>query len=422
MARAINIWAAKLNAEYEFEGGKLQTEAYLDPVGNWTGPGGVLVKLDGTRVKEGDRWTEEEALALYATRLDQYAAQVEAILPKGLKLNDYQFGALVVFCWNMGQGALASSTMMDKLRQDPPRYEEAAAAFLLYRRATLWGGGPGPDGKPARDPEGNPLVAGVSWFKAMLGIYRRSAATALLFLGLHWDEATAKGRINLAKRPEWRPHEKRWVDVVVDATPWKEIYDAARHKPLPSLEPPPAPVSDLAREKHDVVVVGPAPAQPEPAKGGGILPENWNKMTEAEQVAWLNSRSLRELQHSAPRPRPGPKAPRPASKKPEEVPYGIADPAEVGLAPMAETKRYKGRKNADNGKEIAAIGGALTGLASMTAAAKEVAGFFEAYDLRIILLVGLSIGALMVLAGLLRWWHGRNQEYQGQQDASQGMY
>lgn len=416
MARAINLYAARLNAEYEFEGGKLQTEAYLDPVGNWTGPGGVLVNLDGTRVKEGDRWTDDEALALYAKRLDQYAAEVEAILPAGLQLNDNQFGALVVFNWNMGIGALENSTMMDKLRQVPPRYEEAAAAFLLYRRATLWGGGPGPDGKPARDPDGNILAPGVSWFKAMLGIYRRSAATALLFLSLDWTRATAKGAINLAKRPEWRPAERRWVDVVVDATPWKEIYDMARHTPLPALPPAtPAPAPKPAEAKH---------------KSSPVLPEGWDRMSEAEQVAWLNNRSLGELKSAAPPaapvPLPGIKPPRPASKKPEEVPYGIADPAEVGLAPMPETKRYKGRKNADNGKEIAAIGGAMTGIvtgiAAITPAAREVTSFIQETPPHLLMLLAAGVFGCMTLWGGLRWWHGRNQEYEGQLEASQGMY
>lgn len=421
MARAINIHAARLNAEYEFKDGKLQTEAYLDPVGNWTGPGGVLVNLDGTRVKEGDRWTDEEALALYATRLDQYAAEVERLLPKGLVLNDNQFGALTVFCWNMGADVLDKSTMMEKLRQTPPRYEEAAAAFLLYRRATLWGGRPGPDGLPARDPEGNLLAAGVSWFKAMLGIYRRSAATALLFLSLDWAEATAKGRINLSKRPEWRPSEKRWVDVVVDATPWKEIYDAARSSPLPEIrKAEPVLIPDIRDQKYDVKVID-APPAPTAAKPL-TLPADWDRMTDEQKVAWLNTGQLEDLRKAAPPPAPGPKPPRPASKLPAEVPYGIADPNEVGLAPMQETSRYKGRKNADNGKEIAAIGGVLTGMAGMTAAAREVAGFFQDYDLRTLLLVGLSIGGLMITAGALRWWHGRNQEYAGQRDASQGMY
>ena len=83
----------------KFEGCKLQ--AYLCPSGIPTiGMGNTFYK-NGTKVKLGDKITQQQAEELLMDLLPQF----EAIVNKNIKidLTQYQFDALVSFVWNCGK-------------------------------------------------------------------------------------------------------------------------------------------------------------------------------------------------------------------------------------------------------------------------------------------------------------------------------
>ena len=83
----------------KFEGCKLT--AYLCPSGIPTiGMGNTFYK-NGTKVKLGDKITQQQAEELLMDLLPQY----EAIVNKNIKidLTQYQFDALVSFVWNCGK-------------------------------------------------------------------------------------------------------------------------------------------------------------------------------------------------------------------------------------------------------------------------------------------------------------------------------
>jgi lysozyme len=95
----------------QFEG--LRLKAYQDSVGVWTIGYGTTMYLDGTRVKKGDVITEDKAEALLRIDIARRAAAVGTI-----HVNQNQFDAILSFCYNVGLGAWAKSTLRKKIIQD----------------------------------------------------------------------------------------------------------------------------------------------------------------------------------------------------------------------------------------------------------------------------------------------------------------
>lgn len=90
----------------EFEG--LRLTSYKDSAGVWT------IGYGHTRgVKSGQAITEKQADSLL--RGDLLAAE-NFVNGLGLKLTQGQFDALVDFCYNVGSGDLAKSTLLAKIR------------------------------------------------------------------------------------------------------------------------------------------------------------------------------------------------------------------------------------------------------------------------------------------------------------------
>lgn len=425
MARKAGFYAAMLNAEYEFEDGKIQTEAYLDPLGNWTGPGGITRHEDGRPVGRGDTWPLPVALALYARTFDAYAAEVDALLRRdNIELDQFQFDALVVFNWHMGIDTLDGSSMMTALRAKPPRIEEAAAAFMLYRRGTLWGGKTGPDGALARGPdmalcpagpERDPMPAGVSWFKAMRGIGRRSAATGCLMLGYDWRKATAPDRFDMSKRTEWRAEENRWFDVVLDQTKWKDILAVARTS---RLEPAPEPDRVLEAAKPKQVTIE--------------LPADfasWSK--ENRDTFWLNAGVARQLGAAVPEipaeapkpiipdpaPAPVPKK-APAAEKLQKVPAVVVDGSKEAKF-IEKSKRGKDANRAARGRETTVLGGLGTlgggGTLVLANNVEKVGSVIEKLQPMTFLVMGVAFCAFLVVLGIIMWWNGRASLYHRRQ-------
>jgi GH24 family phage-related lysozyme (muramidase) len=86
---------------------------------------------------------------------------------------------------------------------------------------------------------------------------------------------------------------------------------------------------------------------------------------------------------------------------------------------MEDSKTHKGLSKAESGKEAVIVGTTVTGVTAGLPVAKELAGFFKAYDLQVLLTAGLAFGGVLLLVGAWRWWAGQQIAYEGRQTASQ---
>lgn len=131
-----------------FEG--LYTKAYLCPAGVWTIGYGHTGTVDGKRICAGMKITPAKATKLLAS--DMWVFEKGVASAVAVKLNQNQFDALVSFSFNVGLGALRSSTLLKLLNQG--NYSGAAKEFKKWNK----GGG-----------------------KVLAGLTRRREAEAALF-------------------------------------------------------------------------------------------------------------------------------------------------------------------------------------------------------------------------------------------------
>jgi lysozyme len=117
MTRKVN--QATINLIKYFEG--FYPKAYhdsIDPPNVDTIGYGTIVYPTGRKVKVGDPViTEQEAQGFLEWELNQKAEAVNRLVTSNV--NDNQFGALVSFAYNLGEGNLASSTLLKKVNANP---------------------------------------------------------------------------------------------------------------------------------------------------------------------------------------------------------------------------------------------------------------------------------------------------------------
>jgi lysozyme len=118
----------------KFEG--LRLSAYLDPAGIPTIGYGTIRYPNGQKVKLGDEITEQQAEAYLLDECSKFARKVDGLVDT-VPLNQNQFDALVSFCYNLGDGALAQSNLLKKLKIKD--YSGAANEFLVWNKATVNG-------------------------------------------------------------------------------------------------------------------------------------------------------------------------------------------------------------------------------------------------------------------------------------------
>ena len=106
MTRRTN--AAGVAIIQEFEQCKLK--AYRCPANRWTCGWGETENVGPTTI-----WTQQEADRRLELRLRRTEAAVERML-MGTRVSDNQFAALVSLAYNIGETALAKSTLLRKLR------------------------------------------------------------------------------------------------------------------------------------------------------------------------------------------------------------------------------------------------------------------------------------------------------------------
>lgn len=115
---------AGLNLIKSFEG--LRLESYLCPAQVWT------IGYGHTQgVKPNQIISEKQAESLLKGDLLVFE---KAVLSHNLKLNQNQFDALVSFCYNVGSGNLAKSTLLRKAKLNP-NDETIRDEFMKWNKA-----------------------------------------------------------------------------------------------------------------------------------------------------------------------------------------------------------------------------------------------------------------------------------------------
>jgi len=128
----MNINQSGLDLIKSFEG--LELKAYLDSVRIPTIGYGTTVYpstyLSGRTVKLGDTITKEQAESFIKYDVDQKAKAVRRLVT--VNLNDNQFSALVSFAYNLGEGALKTSTLLKRVNMNPndPKIKDEFAKWI----------------------------------------------------------------------------------------------------------------------------------------------------------------------------------------------------------------------------------------------------------------------------------------------------
>ena len=113
-----------------FEGCLLN--AYLDSVKVPTIGYGATYYPDGSKVKLGDKISQERANELLAWHIDEFSGKVSKVIKSNL--NDNQFSAIVSFAFNLGIGNLSKSTLLKKVNINP-NDTSIGVEFLKWNKA-----------------------------------------------------------------------------------------------------------------------------------------------------------------------------------------------------------------------------------------------------------------------------------------------
>ena len=116
-----------------FEGTKLKS--YEDSTGLPTIGIGTTRYPNGNSVKIGDTCTLEQAETYLKHDLERFEDSVNRLV--GLKIHQFMYDSLVSFAYNLGAGALQSSTLLKKVNLG--KFKEASEEFLKWDRAKVKG-------------------------------------------------------------------------------------------------------------------------------------------------------------------------------------------------------------------------------------------------------------------------------------------
>lgn len=86
---------------------------------------------DGSPVRMGETWTQDQADADLLRSVSIYAAKVASLL-QGAPTTQHQFDAMTCFAYNIGVGALAGSTLLRLHKAGD--YAGAAAQFARWNK------------------------------------------------------------------------------------------------------------------------------------------------------------------------------------------------------------------------------------------------------------------------------------------------
>lgn len=96
----------------------VRLEAYKDPIGIWTIGIGATYYEDGSKVKQGDKISQERAIELFQNTLKR---DFEPAIRRRVTadINQNQFDALVSFVFNCGEGNFKKSTLLKRINANP---------------------------------------------------------------------------------------------------------------------------------------------------------------------------------------------------------------------------------------------------------------------------------------------------------------
>lgn len=109
--------------------------AYKDPAVGWDLPTigvGTTIYPNGTKVKQGDTITKEQAFEYLRHDTDKFAQGIDKLVT--VSLNQNQIDALISFTYNVGLGNLKSSTLLKKINSKAS-CNEIQAEFRKWSRA-----------------------------------------------------------------------------------------------------------------------------------------------------------------------------------------------------------------------------------------------------------------------------------------------
>ena len=107
----MNLQEIKLSEGFE-------SKAYKRNGDVWTYGYGSTYKLDGTRVRQGDIITRQDAEILLKTKIEkEYLPQLKSLVK--VVLNDNQRDALISLIYNIGAGNLRKSALLKLINNNP---------------------------------------------------------------------------------------------------------------------------------------------------------------------------------------------------------------------------------------------------------------------------------------------------------------
>jgi lysozyme len=118
-----------INLLVELEGLKLN--AYKCSANVWTIGLGNTFYEDGSKVKEGDKITKDEAYHLFYLIATKFEKTINDNLK--VKINQNQFNALFCLCYNIGQVGFKNSTLL-RLVNINPNDGNIAKEFLKWNK------------------------------------------------------------------------------------------------------------------------------------------------------------------------------------------------------------------------------------------------------------------------------------------------
>jgi len=111
-----------------------RSRAYDDGVGVQTMGFGTTRHPDGRPVAPGDRVTPERALVMLAHDAARIEREIKMCIGD-VPLHPHEWDALVSLAYNIGSAAFCKSTLVKRLKADPPDYAGACAEILRWNKA-----------------------------------------------------------------------------------------------------------------------------------------------------------------------------------------------------------------------------------------------------------------------------------------------
>jgi len=113
----------------ELEG--IRLKAYKCTAGTWTIGLGNTFYEDGSKVKEGDEITIDEAYHLFFLIAPKFEKPINDTIK--VQLNQNQFNALFCFCYNVGVNGFKNSTLVKRINDNPNDVEGITQGFLNWK-------------------------------------------------------------------------------------------------------------------------------------------------------------------------------------------------------------------------------------------------------------------------------------------------